>query len=375
MKPAPQFKPWPLRSEPRYLHWMVSGVVVLALVGCMGVLLRPLVERWLPLLGAFALMLWLLALMVRVLVYRLNRHNADCYHDAVQVVEERWWRRHRQQAALQEMVLLGPACSQPEQRSRLFMVERKPPQAIDSEAGAMLRIGQVLADEPGVREQQLARLLALQLQAQRPEAFAGPLLQCYWSGAAEAWEHFAEEMHQRFQLTLPEQPEPWSGLGSLEALIDRLHDAPDQALVLCAGCESVLPDKNHRLPAGEAAVLWLLGKTGGVGIARGESFSATQDELSVVAARALQQAGLATSPPACAHFLPSTDSDLPDLDWPPIQPPPETHFGELQRLPAMVALSLAAAHAQLNATPSAWLARDPSCTLALGVVTPDDANP
>ncbi|MFJ4376355.1 hypothetical protein ACIP1T_27545 [Pseudomonas japonica] len=374
MKPAPRFDAWPLRPPPNYQHWMIGGLVVLALVGSLGVLLRPVMERWLPLIGLLALALWLLALLLRTLFFRFNRHNADCYTVAAQGVEHRWWSRHRQQAGLVEMVLLGPSCSAPQHRARLFMLERRPPPVVSSDAGKVLRIGQVLFEERSERERQLARMLALQLQVQRPEPFAEPFLACHWQGSLAAWKHFAAEMHQRFQLTLPEQPEPWLGQNSLDSLIDRLHDAPEQALVLCAGCESAAPDPHSPLPAGEAAVLWLLGKSGSVRVGRGESFLAAADDLATVAARALQQGGLAPTPLACAGFAAAADLDLSGLDWTPLQPPPETHFGELPRLQGMIALSLAAAHARLNAASCAWLAADPSCTLALGVVTADDST-
>ncbi|WP_110968869.1 hypothetical protein [Pseudomonas huaxiensis] len=370
MKPAPHLDPWPLRPAPRYMRWMVSGLLVLALVGCAGVLLRPLIERWLPLIGALVLALWLLALLLRTLFYRFNRHNAECYSVAAQQVEQRWWTRYRQQAALVEMVLIGPACSAPEHREALFMVERKPPIAKD---GA-LRVSQVFARERSERECTLAKRLVLQLHAQHPEPFSGPVLYCYWQGSPAAWNSFASEMSRRFTLVLPEQPEPWLGLHSLDSIIDRLQDAPEDALVLCAGCESVAPHKDKPLPAGEAAVLWLLGQSGGVRIARGDGFVKDTDDLADVAGRVLQQSGLEHPASACASFARTEGPELSDLEWNPIKPAPEVNFGELEQLSAMVALSLAAAHTALKNTPSTWLADDPSCTLGLGVVVPDDST-
>ena len=370
MKPAPYFKPWPLRPPPQYLRWLVGGLVLLAAVGCAGVLLRPWMERWLPLLGALALVTWLLALLLRVLFFRFNRHNAECYGTAARQVEERWWSRHRQQAALVEMVLLGPACILPAHRAGLFNAENKPPQAQDSDGGQVLRFPSVLAKGQGERERQLAKRLVLQLQAQRAEPFAGPLLSCYWQGSTEAWQVFAEEMQRAFKITLPPQPLPWNGLDSLDEAIDHLHQADAEALVLCAGCESRPGRKDSPLPAGEAALLWLLGKTDGVRIARGEAFVESKDRLPEVAERALRQVSLEHPAKACASFAPAPA----ELDWSPLQPAPALNFGEPKRLEAMLALSLAAAHAQLDAQPVAWLASDPSCTLALGVVTPDDPS-
>ncbi|MEE1922945.1 hypothetical protein V0R50_11800 [Pseudomonas sp. 148P] len=368
MKPAPHFAAWPLRPPPQYLRWMVGGLVVLALVGCAGVLLRPWLEDWLPALGALALVAWLLALLLRLLAFRFNRHNAACYGAAVEQVEQRWWSHHRQQAALVDLVLIGPACSVPDDRAGLFEAERKPPQAKAEEGGQVLRSTQVLGKGQARRELQLARLLAMQLQAQRSEPFSAPLLHCYWQGSAEAWQVFAEETGRRFNVVLPDQPRPWTGLDSLDQAIDALHQADAEALVLCAGCESLPGRQDSKLPGGEAALLWLLGKSGGVRIARGEAFVADRDALPEVAERALRQCHLQGPTQACASFSPA----LAELGWNPLPAAPLLNFGELQQLEAPVALSLAAAHAQLNAMPSAWLASDPSCTLALGVVTPDD---
>lgn len=368
MKPAPHFEAWPLRPPPQYQRWLVGGLVVLAVVGCVGVLLRPWMERWLPLLGVLALVAWLLALLLRVLLYRFNRHNAECYGVAAREVEQRWWSRHRQQAALVELVLLGPACSLPEHRAGLFKAENKPPQAVDHDGGQVLRFSQVLAKGQGERERQLAKRLVLQLQAQCTEPFTEPLLRCYWQGSSESWQVFAKEMQRCFKLALPPQPLPWQGLDSLDAAIDDLHQAGADALVLCAGCESLPGRKDSPTPAGEAALLWLLGKTGGVRIARGEAFVKGTDSLPEVAGRALRQAGLEHQAKVCASFAPAPA----ELDWRALQPAPTLNFGELNRLEAMLSLSLAAAHTQLDAQPVAWLASDPSCTLALGVVTPDD---
>lgn len=370
MRRAPRFDPWPLRPAPHYLRWMVGGLLVLALVGCAGVLLRPFIERWLPLIGALALALWLLAFLLRVLFYRFNRHNADCYSGAAEKVEQRWWSCYRQQVALAEMVLIGPACSTPEHRGRLFLAEQTPPVVQD---GA-LRFGQMLVRTPAERECKLAVRLALQLHAQHPGPLTGPLLHCYWQGSREAWSSFAGEMHARFALTLPEQPEPWLGLQSLDGIIDLLQDASEDAWVLCAGCESAVPRLHSPLPAGEAGVLWLLGKAGGVRITRGDGFIEGTDDLAFVATRVLQQAGLEHPPSACVRFASDQGPAPADLEWTAVQPAPDINFGQLERLKPMIALSLAAAHTELKNTPSAWLADDPSCTLALGLVKPDDAQ-
>lgn len=343
---------------------------MLALMGGAGVVLRPWMDRWLPMLGALALLLWLLAMVLCVLLYRFNRHNAACYSAAARQVEQRWWARHQQRAALVEMVLIGPACSLPEHRRDLFKAESKPPQARDGDGGKVLRSSQVLAKGQVERERQLAKLLVFQLQAQLAEPLVDPLLRCYWQGSTDAWRTFAAAMDEHFGITLPECPEPWRGHDSLERAIDELQEVDEHGLILCAGCESLPGGKDNGTPAGEAALLWLLGKAGGVKIARGEAFVEHDDAWPEVAQRALQQSGLEQPVNTCASFSPAPA----ECDWNLLQPAPVINFGELQQLEAMVALSLAAAHVQLNAKPCAWLASDPSCTLALGVVTPDETT-
>lgn len=376
MKPEPQFKAFPLASAPLYTRWWTAGAVLLALVGGGGVLLRPFLEaRVAALLGASLLLLWLLLLLARTLYYRLNRHLAQAYDEEVQCQQRRWWAWHRQQVALSEALLLGPLGSEDGQWRRVLAGKEAPPQAVAVGAGQALRLLQVFGSEPAERELQLARLLVQSWRVQRGAEPVPQPWRCYWQGSAEAWLAFREQMALDFpDLELPVQPEPWQGIASLEAIIDGLRSAADDACVLCAGSQSSVPTREARLPAGEAAVLWLLGKDGEVRLARGEWLAADQDEPAAVAQRAQRQSRLDEPPEACVGFTPREDVPMEGFEWNLSQYRQDDYWGELQGLQPLVALTLAACLARQHGNPCAWLAADPQHSLALGIVSVDDAS-
>lgn len=376
MKVAPEFAPYPLAQAPAYSRWLASVVALLALVSSGSVLLRPFIEPRLAAAGvASVLVLWILALLLRLLYYRLNRHNAQCYAEAAEQVRQAWWARHRQNVALIEAVLVGPGCSTPEHRQNLFNPDHQPPTPEKTPEGATIHLPQVFGRDAVERERQLAILLALHWQIQRTEPIVLQPLSCYWQGSLAAWQAFVEEMALRCpQIHLPEQPEPWQGMGSLNAIIDRLQGAPVDARILCAGCQSSPPRQESPLPAGEAALLWLFGPQGGVRFSRGEWFAADTERLTSVAERALQQSELETPTPVCVSFSQPDVPDLPTLRWNTQQSVQDANFGALANLEAMVVQTLAACYVQRYALPCAWLARDPQYILALGIVKPDDSS-
>jgi hypothetical protein len=376
MKVAPEFAPYPLAQAPAYSRWLASVVALLALVSSGSVLLRPFIE---PRLAAASvggvLLLWTLALLLRVLYYRLNRHNAQCYAEAAEQMRQAWWARHRQKAALVEVVLLGPGCSAPQHRQMLFNPDHQPPATQETAEGPTLRLLQVFGPDIAERERQLAMLLALQWQEQRAEPAALQPLSCYWQGSVAAWQAFVEQMALSCpQVHLPERPEPWQGMRSLDLIIDQLQGAPSDARILCAGCHSAPPQTQSRLPAGEAALLWVLGPQGGVRFSRGEWFAADTERLTSVAGRALQQSELETPPPICVSFSQPDVPDLSDIGWNTRQNVQDANFGALANLEAMVVQTLAASYVQRYGLPCAWLARDPHHTLALGIVEADDSS-
>jgi hypothetical protein len=380
MNTAPKFDPYPLGGTPNYSRWLASGAVLLVLVlvssDAVPLPSGTLADQRLRLvLVAGVSVLWLLALLVRMLFYRFNRHNAQCYAETAQQLQHVWWAHHRQKVALIEAVLVGGACSNPEQRQHLFSPDHQPPTPASTPEGATIRLLQVFGDDDAERERQLAMLLVLQWQAQRPEPVAMQPLACYWQGSLTTWQAFVEQMAKCFpDVRLPAEPERWEGIRSLNAIIDRLQGAPAEARILCAGCQSSPTRAESLLPAGEAALLWLLGPEGGVRFSRGEWFDADTEHLPTVAERALQQGQLKAPPQYCVSFSPPDVPGLSAHGWNTSQYRQDANFGALGSLEAMVVQTLAAAYADQHQVPCAWLANDPHHTLALGIVEPDDST-
>lgn len=376
MNTAPEFAPYPLAAAPVYSRWWGSGVALLALVSSAGVVLRPFIEPRIAAVGvAGAMVLWVVALSFRVLYYRLNRHNANCYAEAAEQVCKAWWARHRQRAALIETVLVGPACSAVQHRERLFDPDYQPPAPQDTPEGATLRLRQVFGTDPVERERQLAVLLALQWHEQRAQCPLVQPVRCFWQGSQSAWLAFVKQMKVCFPpIQLPAQPEPWQGIRSLDAIIDRLQGAPSDTRILCAGCQSTSPQRDSRLPAGEAGVVWWLGPQGGVSLSRGEWFSAGIESLTAVTSRALKQGQLEAPAQRCVSF---DQPDVPEVSatgWNIKQNVQDANFGELAHLKSLVVQTLAAWYADQHDVPCTWLASDLHHTLALGIVKPDESS-
>ena len=370
---APEFALYPEVQPPAYSRWIASGMVLCTSAGGTTVLLRAFIEARLAVAGVtLVLLIWLLALLVRVVFYRVNQHNARCYAMSVEQVQRTSWARHRQTVALVEAVLLGPTCSAPEHRGSFFDPDHQPALVQEMPEGAVIRLRQILGRETVERERQLAIFLALQWREQRGDGPLADPLRCYWQGSANAWRAFVTEVKKIYpQVQLPELPEPWQGIGSLDEIIDLLQGMSADTCILCAGVQSTPPESDRRFPGGEAAVLWLLGSQSGVRFLRGEWFSADVDELPKVVERAQQQSSFEVSAPICVSLL---QPDIPAIRWNTRQNVQNTHFGALENLEAMVLQTLAAWYAEQHGVPCAWLASDPHHTLALGIVEPDDSS-
>lgn len=376
MKRALEFAAYPLVAQPRYLRWLLAGVVMLVAAVGAGAALHPLIEaRWWALGVAGVGLGWSLLFMARVLRYRFNRHNAQCYAQATERRCEAWWRQHRQCAGLLKAVLVSPACSRPEQVTALLALDNEPLAQAKDDQNRAIRLPQVIASEPGVRECELAVLLALQWRAGLPAAQAIRLLRCFWQGSPAAWQAFRQQVLVCFpEALLPEEAEPWHGLDSLGVVIDHLQQVPADARILCAGSHCSVSDGTPGLPAGEAAVLWLLAPRGPLRLSRGEWYCAQADSLAAVAERAQQQSGLDSPVQACVSFAQGEHLDPTLLGWNLKQRRLDMHFGALGGLQAMVVQTLAAWYASQHGTPCGWLAADPHYTLTLGIAEPDDAS-
>lgn len=233
MKVAPEYTPYPQAQRPNYKRWLVNGAALLGLVFVGADLLESVEDgssNWSILrflLDVFTVwgvmigvaVLWLLALLLRVLYYRFNWHIARYHANAATRVQHTWWTHHRQKVGLIESVLLGAACSSPEHRQSLFSPEHQPPVPEETPEGPAIRLLQVLGRDVAERERHLATLLALQWNEQRTEPDVVQPVCCYWQGSLDAWQAFVEQMRQCCpQIQLPEQPEPWQGMQSLDAI-------------------------------------------------------------------------------------------------------------------------------------------------------------
>lgn len=374
MRPLPAYPPYRQVHAPKGKRWLAVGAaLILATVGISSVL--RLSESgngsllW-PILcvGVVGAVAW----GMRVLFYRTSLHNAFMYHREVARVQKAWWMKHQQQVALKEAVLLGPAGATPIQWHCLINRDHRQPEARSEGEGKVLRSQHLFATDTAGREKQLAKRLVLQWHEQhQTEPLLTPL-RCYWLGSEDAWQIFATQLALSFPGTLlPAQPIPWRGEESMSAIVEVLNHSAAEATILCAGCCSVPASSNSELPAGEAAVLWLLGNTGKVQFSRGEVFDAGMDESIVaVTQRALAQSEM-EQPPDCSFLF--SQKNIPDLEktgWNTTQHIQDLNWGSLAELEAMVVQTLAAIYAERNALPCGWLARDPHHTLALGIVKP-----
>lgn len=157
----------------------------------------------------------------------------------------------------------------------------------------------------------------------------------------------------------------------MAAIIDELNLSAAETTILCAGCVSTPASRNSELPAGEAAVLWLLGKTGDVQFSRGEFFDAGIDEnIIAVTQRALVQSEIDQLPDSNFLFSQKNIPELEKTGWNINQHIQDLNWGSLAEIEAMVVQTLAAIFVERNGIPCGWMARDPYHTLALGIVKP-----
>ncbi|WP_387691780.1 hypothetical protein [Photorhabdus sp. RM71S] len=377
MKQIPVFSPYRQASAPRFKRWAAVGLGGLMLTSNGVALMRPAQGA---VFGLYALIpalaaLWLLCLLLRWLFYRLARHNAWIYQQQVKAAQQRWWHKHRQQVALAEYVLVGALGSTPAQWLGVINQSHRRPESVREAQSPVVRLLRSFVADIVQREAQLATVAVNQWQKQRqdqPPLRCTPL-RCYWLGSVTAWQEFSAQMAERFPgVELPEQPQRWLGIDTLDEMVDLLNAPADlQTVVLCAGVQCVPGEAETDLPAGEAAFIWLLKKQGNIRFTRGEFFHAQHDENVVeVAARALAQADITASPETCFLFSQSDRPALEKIGWNIKQQVQDLNWGNLDGMEAVVVQTLAAISAENTGQPCGWLARDPQHTLALGIVKP-----
>jgi hypothetical protein len=368
---------------PKYWRWLFSGILLFGLViasfGNGSTVLngyeteQDRYRAFLITAGLAALLcLWGVAFVLRVFFNLLDRRSGQRYAIKAEQEEEVWRAYRRQTAALLETVVVTAACRTPEQRAQLFSPDYQPPvpKKVDWGTGLVIRSDQVTDEDLDDREAQLAKLLASQWREQQRWASVLQPVKCYWHGSDSAWEAFVEQMGKSWpRVQLPKRPEPWEGLDTLDAIIDQLQGAPADTRILCAGCESSPVEAGSRLPAGEAAVLWLLGAQGGVRFCRGECCG--PDYLVESAEHVLEASGLMTPPPLCVSF---SHPDVPEpavIGWNSKHSVQNANFGALPEMEAMLLQTLAADYVGEHGVPCGWMARDSQYPLTLGVVKPD----
>lgn len=347
----------------------MAGAVLLCLASVAAVQVGPFVEPRQAAGGVVVVLAsWLLALLLRMIYHHANRANAERYTQFAEQVQRRWWREHREQVSMIESVLVSPACSAVETAAALFTFTYLPPHNA-VRAPAPIRSPLVRGVQRAEREMQLARLLVMRWQEQNPAPEVGDLMRCYWLGVPSVWRAFCAQMAELApQVRLPDEPQQWRGIESLNEAIDALQNAPQQSRILCVACVSldVIPN------AGEAALLWLLGPSGGPRLQRGEWLTLGAERLVDVSRRALEQAELQHPAQACITFSQPQLQDEQAPDWDLPKHLQDANFGALGDMEAMVALTLACWYTQCNDVPCSWLASDPTHSVALGVVKPDE---
>jgi hypothetical protein len=374
MRPLPAYPPYRQIHAPNGKRWLAAAAaLLLATVGTC-ILMRPPESGYGLLLGGIFCVGVVCSVIwgARILYYRTSLHNACLYRREIEQVQKAWWEKHRQHVALQEAVLLGPAGANVTQWHRLINRDHRQPEVRNESGGKVLRLQHSFTTDTAERETQLAKMLVLQWFEQRKSEQILRPLRCYWQGSETAWLAFSAQMALTFpKAVLPEQPILWRGEESMAAIVEELNHSAAEDTVLCAGCCSIPGSPNSELPAGEAAVLWLLGKTGKVQFSRGEVFDADIDESIVsVARRTLIQSEIEQPPDSSFLF---SQNDIPDLNktgWNITQHVQDLNWGSLAELESMVVQTLAAFFAERNDLPCGWLARDPHHTLALGIVKP-----
>ncbi|NHB90438.1 hypothetical protein [Photorhabdus tasmaniensis] len=373
MKACPLFPPYRQASPPRFKRWLAVGVGGVLLVSNIVALIRPEIGdastlyAMIPGLAA----LWLLCLLFRWLFYRFARHNAWIYQQQVAWVQQGWWRKHRQQMALADWVLVGPLGITPDVWLSVINQSHCRPENLREKTGSAVRLLRSFVSDIEQREIQLMKMAVHQWRSQYQKPLKCTPLHCYWLGSTAVWQGFAAQMAEWFpDVVLPEQPQYWRGIDTLDEMIDLLNvTTGSQATILCAGCQCVVSEAESALPAGEAAFIWLLKKTGKVALTRGEYFQTQDDEQVMdVAARALMQADITQPPEPCFLFSQPDVSSLEETGWNVTQHVQDLNWGNIGGMEAVVVQTLAAISAENTGQPCGWLARDPQHALAFGIV-------
>lgn len=374
MRKIPEFPHYKMATPPVSSRWLATCAAIILMSGAIAAVLNKsaagsgVVLMSMTGIAALCGLAWLL----RVLYFRLSVHHACTWNDEVEREHARWWAIHQRQFALNAVVLIGPSGVELSDWLRVIEREHPAPPLRQEASGKARRIPAVFATDPGEREKQLAQMLVLQWKKQHGDAPAIYPEKFFWLGNLDAWSAFAAQLNHCFpKMQVPALPEKWQGAKTLALFADIFGDGDRPELYLIAGCHALSPSCDADRPAGECAVLWLAGCRGDVLLSRGEVFEPAEAEsLRDVTLRAEMQSGLAASPDRCMLFSHPELAELAECGWNATHNIQDDYWGTPGELEALVVISLAAISAKSEANPCGWIASDPQCPLALGVVKP-----
>lgn len=371
MRNVPEYPVWETARAPITRRWLQAGAFIILLAGGAGALTGEANRS----AAAFAVMgfalvsigfLWL----CRLLYYRFSLHHAMAWQRNVRHEQSLWWEEHQSLLGLQDVLLLGPAGAETVDWQRVLRRIQRPPAERHEFGGKTLRIARTFSAESQEREQQLVRALVMQWKTS-PRDMPRSISQCFFLGDALVWSAFYAQMKDSFPgIALPDQPERWEGEATLARLTALLReDAKSQYLVV--GCVSCPASPDSLLPAGESAVLWLIGADAPVVMPRGEYYDASaSDKLNIVSERAVTQCELKEDPAACILFSHPQIPQIDECGWNTTHNLQDSYWGMPGSMEPLIVISLAALFAQNEAQPCGWISTDPQHTLALGIVKP-----
>lgn len=271
-----------------------------------------------------------------------------------------------------DVVLIGPAGAELFDWLRVIKREQPVPPVRQEASGKVMRIARTFSSDLIEREKQLAQMLVLQWKQQRKDEPAIFPEKFFWLGSDEGWQAFVTQLSACFPgMKTPEIPERWQGEETLSLLAEVFGDGERQGVFLVAGCQSLSPSSDAFRPAGESAVLWVVGSHGDVSLTRGEFWGSSDVEpLQQIVSRAEKQSELDESPDTCVLFSHPSQPELAGCGWNVTHNTQDDYWGEPGKLDALIVISLAAMSAKSEVKPCAWIASDPLHTFALGIVKP-----
>lgn len=369
MRSMPVYPQYDISQAPSAKRWLAAGALLVLLSASLALLLHKdavTVITGMTFSFLFVVMLWL----IRLLYCRFSHHNAHFFNTLVDQQQQQWWLRHCLTLAFRDIVLIGPAGSETDDWLRVLNNAHVLPVVRKESGGDAIRVSMAMSESVNGREQQLAAMLVLQWQKTRRYDVAPDV--CYWMGSDEAWRAFVAQMEKTLPLLrLPEVPRPWTGEASLSAIIAEMNASQGDITVMVAGCQSLPAEKNSVQPAGESAVLWVLGPEGTVTTNRGEVYSSPDDKTpDAVFGRVLLQSECEQPPEHCLLFSQPEVEGLERSGWNISKHMQDMNWGRVGSMEAFIVISLAAIYAETQRTPCGWIAKDPQHSLSLGIVKP-----